>query len=430
MDILMYTLKSLAYSLVEPYWAIQLAILAFILYRKNEKTATIQKLVMGRSIDKAFDLTISQIVIGIFAGIAASLIMSYLGVVFDETSMMDIVFLASILFLFFNPRFVSFAYCGSFLALTSLILSYVALYTGNSGWDIMKLDVPAVMTMVAVLVFMEGVLVMIDGKRGSMPVFTEKEGRVIGGFVLQRYWIAPVALFFMLHDSSLLNLTQAAQMPQWWPVLKSSIPADILKNAVLMLIPFFGIIGYNTITFTKSVGKKAMESGALRAGYGIILFGLAQLSYVSIYLQALVPVLAVAAYLGIVFSQRKRELEGQPKYVSSDQGMMILQVLPESPGDEMGMKSGDTIMKINDSVIGSEEGLLNVLRESSNFIWISLKREDGTLEQISYNKVLSEKNLGLLLVPNGMPQEGMTIKFDQNSIKDVINKIKKRDKDN
>lgn len=429
MDILVFTLKSAAYALTEPYWAFQLAVMAYILYRKNQKTAAIQKMIMGRSMDRAFVLTISQVVIGIFAGTAASIIMSYLGVVFDERSVVDLIFLATILFLFYNPRFVSIAYAGPVMCVLSLLLGYAAYSTGNQAWDFLRLDVPAVMTMVSVMLLVEGVLIILDGKRGSVPVFANREGKVIGGFILQRYWIVPVSMFFMLHDTSLAASSATVPMPQWWPVIRSSIPADVLQNALVVLIPLYGLMGFNSITFTKDRQRKALETGAFKAAYGIALFALAQAAVASTAVKILLPALAVAAHEGWVFLDRRRELQGKPKYVSGGEGMMVLEVLPESAASEMGIRSGDTLLRINDSRIESEKMLNDALHQGPNFIWLSVKREDGRLEQLNYGKMFPEKQLGLLLVPQGVPENNMILNFDENMISRAIDKIKKKEND-
>jgi len=429
MDILVYTLKSAAYALTEPYWAFQLAVLAYILYRKNLKTALIQKMVMGQSIDGPFVLTISQVVIGIFAGTAASIIMSYLGVVFDETSMVDLIFLLTILVLFYNPRFVSIAYSGAILCILSLMLGYAAALTHNQALDILKMDVPAVMTMVAVIQLVEGMLILLDGRRGSVPVFTNREGTVMGGFILQRYWIAPVALLIMLHDPALAVSQSSVPTPQWWPLIGSSIPADVLRNAVLMIIPFYGIMGYNTITFTMDRKRKTLESGAFKIIYSLVIFGLAQAALANKIVEVSLPVLAVAIHEGWVILQRKRELGGKPKYVSSEEGIMVLEVLPESPAAEMGIRSGDMLLAINDSKIEDEKMLTETLSQYPNFIWFSLKRENGRQEQVSYDKMFRGKQLGLLLVPKGMPDDTMVIKFDDSILSKAMNKIKNREND-
>ena len=54
------------------------------------------------------------------------------------------------------------------------------------------------MTLVGVLHIIEGSLVMIDGSRGAIPVFTNRDNKIIGGFALKRYWALPIAILILL----------------------------------------------------------------------------------------------------------------------------------------------------------------------------------------------------------------------------------------
>jgi hypothetical protein len=429
MVILVYTLKSIAFAITEPYMAILLFMLALILYRKNVKTTLMQKMIVGESVDNAFELTISQVVIGIFAGTAASLIMSYLGVVFDQNSAVELLFLTSVLFMFYNPRFVCFAYSGAALGLISILLSYAAYLTNNPAWDVLKINIPALMTMVAVLHLVEGVVVLIDGKRGSMPVFTNREDKIVGGFAFQRYWAFPIAIFFIIQDKSLVTSAWQVSMPAWWPIIKTFVPLDILKNAMLMLVPFYGVMGYNSVTFSKSKSKKVQESGLFIIGYSVILFGFAQLAALNIFFKVFVLFFSIVAHEGMLWIQREIDMNGKPMYISSGEGIMVLEVAPKSPAYEMGIKSGDTLLQINDKNIENEAVIVEAIRESSNFIWFDVKRGNGKLEQLSYSKMTFEKRLGLVLVPKNMPKESMVVKLDGTSFKDVLDKLKKKEND-
>lgn len=429
MDILLYTLKSVAIMLTEPYMAFLLLLLAFILYRKNVKTTMMQKMVMGDSMDKPFELTISQVVIGIFAGTLASLIMSWLGVVFAGNSPIDLLFLASVLFMFYNPRFVCFAYSGAALGALSLIFTYIALSTNNPNWNFLKIDIAALMTMVAVLHFVEGIVILIDGKRGSMPVFTNRGDKIVGGFALQRYWIIPVAIFFMIQNKTIVSSVMQIATPNWWPIIHTSIPLKELMNAVLIMMPFFGILGYSTVTFTKNRSAKVMESSILTITYSIILFGLAQLAHLNVFFQVFALAFSVAAHEGMILIQRNKELKGKPKYISDGEGVMVLEVLPNSPAYEMGIKSGDTLVEINNKSIETEEVIDETLREGVTFLWFNVKKESGIYEQVSYNKMNSQKKLGLVLVPKIMPKDSMVVKFDGNSFKEILDKIRKKEND-
>lgn len=427
--ILLYTLKSIAFALTEPYLVLVLAILVFTLYRKNKQTVIMQKMIIGEGINSPFELTISQIVIGIFGGILASVIMSYLGIVFDENSAVDLIFLASIVFMFFNLRFICFSYSGAILGFLSLILAISAQTFNIPSLDFLKIDVVALMSMVAILHFVEGVLIILDGKTGAIPVFSSKNGSIIGGFALQRYWTIPVAIFFIIHNKSMIGTSWQVSVPGWWPLINSSIPYNVLKSAIVSLIPFYAVMGYNSVTFTRNTKEKSLISGGLTIGYSVALLGMAQLAVLNIWLKFLVVIFAPIAHEGVIMLQRYLEMKKMPKYVSSSEGIMVLAVAPSSPANEMGIKSGDLLVEINNEKIQNEDKIAEVIRECSSFIWFKVKKAAGNFEQVSYSKMNSDKKLGIVFVPRKIPPNSMVVKLDKNKFSDVLDKIKNKDKD-
>jgi membrane-associated protease RseP (regulator of RpoE activity) len=251
----------------------------------------------------------------------------------------------------------------------------------------------------------------------------------MGGFILQRYWVVPVAMIIMLNNPAIAASQYSVPMPDWWPMVKSSIPAEVLMNAMLMIVPFYGLMGFNSITFTMDRKRKAAETGIFKMVYSLTLFGLARLAVSNPMVEAALPLLALSIHEGWVYFDRKRELTGKPKYMSGDEGVMVLEVIPESIAAEMGIRSGDLLLSINDIRIENENMLMETLRQGTSFIWLGIKRENGSLDQISYDKMFQGKQLGLLLVPKGMPEDSMVIKFDDSAIKRTLDKINKREND-
>lgn len=430
MNILIYTLRSIAYALTEPYLLIVLVILAFVLHRKNTQTVAMQKMIIGEKVNSSFELTISQIVIGIFAGTLASIIMSYLGIVFDQSSAVDLVFLASIVFMFFNPRFICFSYSGSIIGLLSVFLAMASSYFKIPDLDFLNIDVVSLMSMIAVLHFIEGILVMIDGKTGSIPVFTSKNGKIIGGFALKRYWIIPIAIFLAIQTKSISYYSwQVVSMPSWWPVLKGQTLSGILNNVVLILMPFYAVVGYSSVTFTKNTRQKSFMSGIIIMTYAVVIFILAQLASVNLFFRIFVLIMAPVAHEGMRIIQTYFETTGTPKYISSSEGIMVLAVAPNSPAHEMGIKSGDLLVEINNIKVESEDKIIEILNECSNFIWLKVKRVTGDFEQLTYNKMNSEKRLGIVFVPRNVPKNSMVVKLNKNKFSDILDKIKNNDED-
>jgi len=429
MNILVYTVRSIAYALTEPYWVIFLALICVMLYNKNKRVAYMQKLVIGESNDSPFELTISQIVIGIFAGIVASLILSYTGIIFDENSAVDLVFLISIVFMFFNPRFICFSYSGSALGISSLLLSYAAYLLNNPGIDFLKIDVAALMSMVAILHFVEGFLVLIDGRKGYVPVFSIRGKKIIGGFVMNRYWLLPVAIFLLLHGQDATAAGATVPMPNWWPLAATSIPMQVLKTAVISLVPFYGIIGYQSITFTQSVKEKSQRSGLYIIAYSVALFALAQLAVINVFFQVLVLVFAPAAHELMINLQVSNEKNKAPKYISSDEGIMVLDVAKNSPAVDMDIVTGDLLVEVNGRKIEDEDDISNAVSEMYGYISFKIKKDSGITHDVSHNRIGNDRKLGIVFVPKKIPKDSSILKVNTNKFQDILDKIKNKHKD-
>lgn len=443
MNILLSTLRAIAYTLTDPMLAFMLVILAVILYRQNKKTTIMQRMIIGDSLNSALELTLSQIVIGIFAGAFASVILTFLGVAFDNDSAIYLIFLISIFFMFWKPKFICFAYSGAVLGFISLFLELISKvyagvrlnFLGNtinlSDINILKIDIGALMTMVAVLHFVEGLLVMIDGKKGSIPVFTNRDDKIIGGFALRRNWVMPIALFFIVSNASSIGMTENIATPNWWPILKNSSLLGMAKDAAITIFAYYGVIGYNSVTFTKNKEQKVVSSGVGLLAYSAILFAVSQLAHLGYFYKLFVVVFAPVAHEIMLNAQRYLEVKGTPKYLSTEEGIMVLEVAPNSPAKEMGIKSGDLIVEVNSRKVENESDIFSAAKEALNFISFKIKRGVGNLKEVSTNKLSSDKRLGLVLVPKNVPGDDKVVRYDDNKFKEMLDKMKnKNDEDN
>ncbi|WP_251860794.1 PDZ domain-containing protein [Clostridium sp. Marseille-Q2269] len=430
MDILLYTLKAVAYTLVQPYSLIVLFLLSCVLYRKNRKTIIMQKMIIGQKVTTAFELTISEVVLGIFAGTVASLIMSYLGIVFSENSAIYLIFFISMCLMVFNPRFICFSYSGAALGILSLIFINMAKLLNMPQLNFLNIDIPALMSMVAILHLVEGLLVIIDGDRGYVPVFTNRDDKIVGGFVLQRYWIVPIALMFMLNSKSISNITQSGSpLPNWWPLLNTGISSQVLKAAVISLTAFYGIIGYNGVTFTKTKKEKKIMSGLYIIIYSLLLFMLSRLAVMNMLLKVIVLIFAPVGHEAMMYLQKHFELKGKPRYISTEEGIMVLDVAKDSVANKMGIKSGDLLLQVNDKEINSEEDIVKSIGQMYGHISLKIKSDVGRLKTLNYNMLTSYEKLGIVCVPKNVPKDTSIIKVKSEKFQDILEKIKNKDKD-
>lgn len=428
MDIALYSLRSVACALVNPYYILILIMIAFTFYKENKKTTLMQSMIIGERFNSPFELTISQIVIGIVVGIVGTIIISYLGLIFESTSIY-LLFIMSMVLMVWNPRFICFSYSGAILGLISLIIEVSSKSMDVSQFVFLKVDIVTLMSLVGILHIIEGLLVIIDGKTGCIPVFTNRGNRIIGGFAFKRYWPLPLSLFIIMTNSDVTTISQQIQLPNWWPVLANTIPLDILSKAIISLVPFYAIIGYSGVTFTKTKKEKILFSGVSILTYGCIVLLLSQIGALLNVFKYMLIILVPVLHELMLKLQKNIELKGKPRYISDEDGIIILEVAPCSIAKKMGIRSGDTIIEVNDKKIIDEEDIINARKSTGNTLSFKVRRTNGVLKKFTYEKINGIKTLGIVFVPRVVPDESRVVKIKDSSFSDVLKKEKDKNKD-
>ena len=281
MELTFYTLRGVAGAIVNPGLMIVLIFLGIILYFKNRNLVMMQRLILGDNINTPLELTLSQIVLGIIAGAIGSVILSILGIRFWENSGIIYLFMISIILMFVKPRFICFSYSGAILGIISITISLLSnVFPSLKSTTIFNIDIIYLMTFIGVLHIVEGFLVMIDGDRGSIPIFSNKNGKIIGGFSLNRYWVLSIAILILaLSNNDTSNyITTTISTPKGWPFISGNLTNKLLALSTISIMPFYAVIGYSSITFTKSKKEKAVHSGLSILFYGICLTLIAQIA--------------------------------------------------------------------------------------------------------------------------------------------------------
>lgn len=419
MDLAIHTLRSVAYAIVGPSYAFVLIIIGVMFYLQNKKTSFVQKMIIGESFSSSLELTLSQLVLGIFAGAIGSIVLTYLGVIFDENSGIEILFMISLLLMFYKPRFFCFAYSSSILGLISIGLNSVYASLGTQA--LITVNIVSLVTFVGVLHFMEGLLIIADGAKGAIPVFTNKDGRILGGFAFKRYWAIPVSVILIVTGTADAATEQVAN-PSWWPLIQSPSYIKSIATAVIALMPFYGVLGYSAVTFTKSKKEKIYSSGILTAIYGLLIIAVAQLGKFGIAGQLVAVIIMPLTHELMIRMQNKLEEKDNPLYISGDDGIAILEVAPNSPAFQAGIKSGDKIIEINDEKIFSELDAYNRIRESYLDMEVKIKDRKGHI--ISHSlKANQDKRIGVVLVPKMVKTEDM-INLDKKGFNEILDKLK------
>ncbi|WP_454052919.1 PDZ domain-containing protein [Clostridium sp. Marseille-Q7071] len=424
MELLKYTLNQVSYAIVNPSHALVLVALSFIFYIQNKKTARIEYMIMGKNSTSAFELTVSQIVMGIFGGVIASILIVYLGVTFDINSNVYIIFMVSMILMIFNPRFICLSYSGAVLGIFSLIFALLSKMLDMPKLNIFNVNIVNLIALVGVMHFVEGILVILDGKRGSIPVFGNRKNTIVGGFAFKRYWALPLILLMVMGTAASNGGSQVAT-PNWWPILNHNVNKLLFETVVLGALPIYAVVGYNSSTFTRSKKEKTLFSGTLISIFGLVLIILSPLGNFGLVFQIALLLFMPFAHEAIAVFDRKKELKGKPIYVSNDEGIMILDVAPSSLGSEMGLKSGDMILEINDIKMINDEDIFQFMEQIPSTLWIKIKRRTGEIMEFTKNRIESGSRMGVVIVPRDFPNKKKIMKVEK-SFEEILNKIKNK----
>lgn len=421
MELILYTLRTVAYAIVDPMHIFMLIVLGIMFYIKNKRVSLMQKMTIGEIINSPLELTLSQISLGIIAGAIVSILLSSFGVIFTENSGIEVMFMISVLLLFIKKRYMGFAYSGAILGAISIFSNILAELTKTESY--INVNILVLMTFVGVIHIVEGFLIMFDGGRGAIPVFTNKDNKIIGGFAYNRYWALPVALFIAITSNISSVSTSDVATPDWWPIINRSGALLLLSSAIIASIPLYGVVGYNSVSFTKEKNKKPIYSGVGILIYGVLLTLIAQLSNFGIVGQIIGVIFAPLGYELMLKIQNKFEESGKYLYVTDDNGVAVLEVAPNSPAFESGVRRGDKILEVNKNKVISEVEIFKEVRESFSEIPFKIKKISG--EIVDLNIKPKNKRIGMLLVPK-MVKVDSTLSVDNDDFKKILEEMKRK----
>lgn len=421
MELVLYTLRTVAYAIVEPMHIFMLVVLGVMFYLKNKRISIMQRMTIGETINSPLELTLSQIALGIIAGAVVSLMLSLLGIIFNENSGIEIMFMISILLLFIKKRFICFSYSGAVLGAVSILLSFLAGATNTASY--INVNILALMTFVGLMHIVEGFLVMFDGGRGAIPVFSNRDEKIVGGFAYNRYWALPVAIFIAITSNISSVGASSIATPDWWPIINRSETLLILSSAIIASIPLYGVVAYNSVSFTKEKNKKPIYSGIGILIYGVVLTFIAQLAQFGIIGQIVVVIFAPLGHEIMIRIQNKIEENGKYLYVTDDNGVSVLEVAPDSPAYKAGVRRGDKILEVNKNKVASEVEIFKSVRENLGEIPFRIKKISGEIVDLTI--LPKNKRVGMLLVPR-MVKTDSTISVDNDDFKKILEEMKRK----
>ncbi|WP_055069366.1 hypothetical protein [Clostridium massiliamazoniense] len=414
MELILNALKSSLRFLENPILLLTLVAVGIVFYKKNLNIEREQEYIVGEKVNSALELTFSQLTVGIIGGIVASMLLFILGVTFDDNSAIETLFILSFILMFYKPRMICFSYSGAILGLGALIISHLS--KGIIDYKIISINTVSLILFVAIMHLIEGIMVILDGYRGAVPTFKVNKGRIIGGFKLSRNWLVPTVLIMFSANKPLQDEIVVSNLATKLGMLD----VKTLGTMIFFAMSLYAMVGFKAKTFTLSKENKAKESGGIIIFYAIILMVLAQLSRVNIYFEGSSLLLMPIIHEAMLSYQRYRENNREYTYISDD-GISVLDFLPNSPLRSIGIESGDKITSVNGFKVREERDIIRIKNEYYSIITVELLKKNGSVELHEVNLRDNEK-LHLILVPNSLDKLN---KSEENKFEEVLKRLKK-----
>jgi len=282
--------------LTEPFfWMVIL--LVWYLYQRMQKT---KESLYGLN-EPALRVAAVSVVNGLIGGLVGSFVMIFFGISINDVGIGYLWLLALVLMLF-SPRFLCFSYAGGLLAVVSLL-------TGQP-----RVNIPALMGLVAVLHLVESVLILTSGHIDPLPVYVRNEtDRVVGAFNLQKFWPIPLAVLMVTGVPHQIT-GEIIKTPDWWPLIHP-LGAGKAQDLVYGIFPVVAALGYGELAITRLPREKVRRSAFHLALFSLVLLGLSV--YASRVPQAAV-LPALFSPLGhelVIYVGRREEFQGKPRFV-------------------------------------------------------------------------------------------------------------------
>ena len=141
------------------------------------------------------------ILTGLVAGFASSFLVVTAGVTIETDTVRYLFYIMSLLLLL-DLRFVSFPYAAGLLSAASFIFSTL------------KVNVPSLLCLAAMLQMLEGLLVFLSRKDGYIPVYMRHQGEITGAFLIRRFWMIPVVFMtYLVQPETMTPMQPGSMMP-------------------------------------------------------------------------------------------------------------------------------------------------------------------------------------------------------------------------
>jgi hypothetical protein len=387
-DILAFILSRMVDVYFDPAFWIVLALVGFQ-YRQMQRS---QQKMFGAKIYSLRHQILLAAFYGSLGGIVGSFLLTAMGVTLNQLGFNYIWPLALILMMI-HVRFLCFAYAGGLVALSRVLF----------GWP--EVNVPQILTLVAILHVTESLLIAIGGRYGALPMFLRREdGRLVGAFSLQNFWPVPLVLLMATAvPGSDTAMPGTVDMPDWWPVLPLGLDLPEGQRWLYGMMPVVAALGYADMAITGTPQKRRMASALHLALYSMVLLFLSLLSARYTWLQVVAALASPMGHELLIQWDNRCESEGPALFVPPARGVMVLDTVLDSPARAGGVRTGDIIHTLNGMTVQNGAELAVAIACAPQRATLDVERSGKTAERtVQFGG--TERRLGVILVPEGHEQ--------------------------
>lgn len=354
-------------------------IVLFLVYLQYRRQLATEKRLFGRPINQMGRQMLYSTGLGIVGGLVASIILIFLGLSLEQIGLYFI-WPVALLLLLINPRYLCFSYAGGIVAVIVLLFRHLfivvfpALTQSVIVESLLRIHIPALLVLIGLLHLIEAIMIYLGGHWGSSPIYLKRDsGKVIGAFALQRFW--PLPLVALMVSVVAQPDIVGVSMPEWWPILKSSIQPGLGQSLQYAIIPVAAGLGYADMALSSRPRERSAFSAKWLAVYSVILLLIA---IGSEYLGWLILPGVLFAPLGhellILYGNRKEESLTE-RYINADRGVILMMVLPGTAAQKAGLLEGDLVLKVNGQAVVDSRDLTQKIEESYFMVLLEVLRK-------------------------------------------------------
>ncbi len=353
-------------------------IVLFLILMQYRRVAAVETKLFGRPINSLSRQMLLSFGLGVLGGLLASVVLIFLGLSLEQIGLYFI-WPVALLLLLINPRYLCFSYAGGIVAVSVLFVRHLLmpLFPELAGYGVisalLQIHIPALLVLIGLLHLVEAVLIYCGGHWGSSPIFLKQDGGVVtGAFSLQRFWPLPLAALMVavVAQADIVGVS----MPEWWPILKSTVQPEAGESLQYMLIPVAAGLGYADLALSSTPRGRSVFSAKWLAIYSLILLAV---GITAEYWTLLVLPGVVFAPLGhelLILLGNKRERDAELLYRQASEGVKLMMVLPGSPAAEAGLNGDDLLLTVNGNRVTSGTDLMEAIENSYFMVLLDGRR--------------------------------------------------------